>query len=102
MTSVEIDSEILKVGREYFGFDPSHDDQIISVEADAYEFILGSQEKFDIILFDINYEEVDGSGVSPPMKYYEEEFLNKLVDSLSDEGGMIAFNSMISDNKARR
>ena len=57
VTTVEIDPEILKVGREYFGFDPSQDDKVVSVEADAYEYILNLQEKFDLILFDVNYEE---------------------------------------------
>jgi hypothetical protein len=37
------------------------------------------EEKFDLILFDLNYEEDGDLGISPPPKFYTTEFLNKLV-----------------------
>lgn len=64
LVTVEINPEMLKVAKEYFGF--SEDEKVKAVIQDAYEYVnQGGAENFDIILMDINYEEAD-LGISPP------------------------------------
>jgi hypothetical protein len=47
---------------------------------------------------DINYQEDDLS-ISPPKKFVEPQFLNKLV-SMTNEDGLVAFNLLCYEKKA--
>lgn len=80
--TVDINSEVLKIAKEYCGF--LEDDKLKSVIADAYRFVNDYQvtpaTKFDMIFMDINYEE-DNIQLSPPRKFLSQEFLAKLLVS---------------------
>lgn len=80
--TVDINPEVIKVAKEYFGF--KEDEKLKSVIADAYQYVLDYQvgttpdTKFDMIFMDINYEE-DNVHLSPPRKFLTQEFLGKLL-----------------------
>ena len=75
---MDISEEMVKIGKEYFGF--REDEVVKSVIADAYEYVEKIQggEKFHIIFMDVNYEEKE-VGMSPPFKFVQTDFLNKLL-----------------------
>ena len=96
ITTVEIDAGVLLVGRDHFGFNAEHDPQIDSINADAYEFVQSlDANQFDMILIDIN-DEAGGEGYNPPFKFFSPEFLAKLLDVATEEGGLIAINTIIA------
>lgn len=69
LVTVDINPEMIKVAKEFFGF--NEDTVVKSVIADAYQFVMEySQPKFDIIFMDINYEE-DNLHLSPPLKFLD-------------------------------
>jgi spermidine synthase len=72
IVTVDINPEIIKIAKEYFGF--QEDAKLKSVIADAYRYVL------DMIFMDVNYEE-DNVQLSPPRKFLTTEFLNKLMVS---------------------
>ena len=55
-----------------------------------------------MILIDINFEEGEDIGISPPLKFFASEFLAKLVDIAKEEGGLIAINTIIDGDSNRR
>lgn len=85
---------MVKVAKDFFGF---HEDGVVkSVIADAYKFVLDySQPKFDIVFMDINYEE-DNLHLSPPKKFLDPAFLQKLVDITTNDG-YVTFNLLTYD-----
>jgi spermidine synthase len=77
LVTVDINEEIVKVAKEYFGF--VTDDKLKSVIADAYEYVNNyNSAKFDVIIMDINYEESE-LNLSPPLKFMDAGFLRKLL-----------------------
>ena len=70
-----------------------------SVVADAYNFVddAASGPKFDISIMDLNYEE-ENINLSPPQKFLETEFLDKLV-KLSTQDGLVAFNLLCMEKE---
>ena len=70
-----------------------------SVVADAYNFVddAASGPKFDIVIMDLNYEE-ENINLSPPQKFLETEFLDKLV-KLSTQDGLVAFNLLCMEKE---
>ena len=56
---------------------------------------------FDLVFVDLNFEE-DNVNVSPPLKFFSAEFLNKLTEITSDEAGLIAINTLIDTAANRR
>lgn len=102
LTTVEIDAGVLIAAKNHFGFNADEDPQIESVNADAYEFIWNQPAgAYDMVFFDVNYEE-DDVKVSPPMKFFQPDFIAKLVEITAAEGGLIAFNTIIDDAANRR
>ena len=67
----------MKIAEKYFGF--KTDDKLISKIEDAFDFIMKEYEKEDIIFMDINFKAEDPN-ISPPRKFLEKEFLQKLVE----------------------
>ena len=88
---MELDAGVLLAGRDHFGFNAEHDPMIESVCADAFEFVMSfaAPNHFDMVFIDLNFEE-DNVNVSPPLKFFSAEFLNKLVEITADESGLIA------------
>ena len=81
--TLDINEEVLKIARDYFGFE--EDSKLKSVIADAYKYVIdyqvGSQaDKFDMVFMDVNYEE-GNIQLSPPRKFLTTEFLAKLMVS---------------------
>ena len=102
ITTVEIDAGVLLAARDHFGFNAESDPQIDSINADAYDFVQSlDANQFDMIFIDINEDE-GGEGINPPFKFFSPGFLNKLVDVATDEGGLIAMNTIIDGDANRR
>lgn len=53
--------------------------------------------KFDMIFMDVNYEE-DNVHLSPPRKFLETEFLQKLMEMITNEG-FVTFNLLFYDSE---
>lgn len=100
MVTVDISENMLKVAQDHFGFTP--DDGVIeSVVADAYEYVESAgTEQFDLIFMDVSYEE-GNTGVSPPLKYLQPNFITKVVSMLKP-GGLAAYNTIIKDRENAR
>ena len=91
IVGVEIDSEIIKVGREFFGLDRI--DNLKIINTDAIKWVNNYQgNKFDLILVDLY---VSGNF---PEKVASDEFLKKLKKLLSKDGKVI-FNRLISPSE---
>lgn len=82
IVTVDINPEIIKIAKEYFGF--KEDEKLKSVIADAFKYVNDFQvtpaSKFDMIFMDINYEE-ENIQLSPPRKFLTPEFIGKLLVS---------------------
>lgn len=69
---------------------------------DAHKFVQDLEpNSYDLLFFDINYEE-ENVQVSPPLKFFEVPFLNKLMESVSENGGLIAMNVIIPDKNTNK
>jgi len=89
ITGVEIDPEIIKIANSYF-----HLDQIPNLTiliADAFEFVLQANEKYDLIIVDIFQD------TKMPGFLFENFFTQKLC-SLLQVKGFILFNTMVLNN----
>jgi spermidine synthase len=97
VTTVEIDASVLLAAKDHFGFNAEEDPLIDSLNCDAFEFVWGqSANTYDMVFFDVNYEEGEDK-VSPPLKYLQPDFLAKLVEITTEEGGLVAINTIIED-----
>lgn len=86
ITGVEIDAEIIQIANEYFGLD-----QIPNLEIaidDAFEFVLKTKEKYDLIIIDIFQD------TTMPNFLFEKFFINRIGFLLNVDGIML-FNTMI-------
>ncbi len=86
ITGVEIDPDIIKIANSYF-----HLDQIPNLTiliADAFEFILQANEKYDLIIVDV-FQDTKMPG------FLFENFFTQRLCSLLEEKGCILFNTMI-------
>ena len=104
VTTVEIDAGVLIAGRDHFGFQTENEPLIESVCADAFDWVLstdGMDGKFDIIFIDINYEE-GSEKISPPLKFFGPEFIEKLQRLAQPEGGLIAINTIVEGAAERK
>jgi spermidine synthase len=101
ITTIDNNAQMLTVAERYFGFQAG--EKLESVCADAYDYVASSSDKgaFDMIIMDINYSEED-LNISPPWKFLETEFLQKVVD-LANDNALIALNVLYysKDAKAR-
>lgn len=84
ITGIEIDKEIIKIGKKYFGLKESNYLEIIN--EDAIKWAKQSKgNKFDLILVDLYV------GGEFPQKAMSDEFLKKLKKLLSKDG-IVLFN----------
>ncbi|MDR6968453.1 spermidine synthase [Flavobacterium arsenatis] len=92
ITGVEIDSSVIALANEYFQLN-----QIPNLEIvidDAFEFVLKTKKKYDLIIIDIFQD------TTMPNFLFEEFFINR-IGFLLNENGFILFNTMClkeSDN----
>lgn len=90
---------MLDIAEKYFGF-VSENGKIESLCEDAYDFVNKSKDKFDLIIMDINYSEED-KNISPPWKFLESDFLQKLCD-LGSESCLVALNILYYSADAKK
>lgn len=86
ITGVEIDADIIKVANKYFALDKIS--QLDIVIDDAFEFVLKTKNKYDLILIDIFQD------TTMPNFLFETFFVNRLCFLLRSRG-FILFNTMI-------
>lgn len=92
ITGVEIDREIVEIANNYF-----HLNQIKNLEIvvdDAFEYVLKTKEKYDLIVIDIFQD------TTMPNFLFEDFFINRINFLLNVEG-FILFNTMVISQKDR-
>ena len=93
ITGVEIDPAAIEIANKYFGLDQFNNVEIII--DDAFEFVLKTKEKYDLIVIDIFQD------TRMPNFLFEDFFINR-INFLLNINGFILFNTMILDYKDRR
>ena len=86
ITGVEIDPEIIKIANTYFKLDEIENLEIVI--DDAFEFVLKTKTKYDLIIIDIFQD------TEMPNFLFETFFINR-VCSLLKSHGFILFNTML-------
>ncbi|MEY4963662.1 MAG: hypothetical protein RLZZ323_981 [Bacteroidota bacterium] len=86
ITGIEIDTEIIKIANSYFNLDQISNLNLLNT--DAFEFVLQTKEKYDLIIVDIFQD------TKMPAFLFEIFFTERLC-SLLQKKGFILFNTMI-------
>ncbi|HMI07152.1 MAG TPA: hypothetical protein VK528_06380 [Flavobacterium sp.] len=86
ITGVELDAEIIKIANEYFGLNRIPNLEIVI--DDAFEFVLRTKEKYDLIIIDIFQDTI------MPNFLFEKFFINR-IGFLLKQNGISLFNTMI-------
>jgi hypothetical protein len=86
ITGVEIDAEIVKLANHYFKLDEIK--QLEIVIDDAFEFVLKTKEKYDLIIIDVFQD------TTMPNFLYETYFINRICFLLQSKG-FVLFNTML-------
>jgi spermidine synthase len=93
ITGVEIDKYVITIANEYF-----HLDQIQNLEIvidDAFEFVLKTKDKYDLILIDIFQD------TRMPNFLFEKFFIDRICYLLNPKG-FILFNTMVLNDKQKQ
>ncbi|MCY1232212.1 spermidine synthase [compost metagenome] len=90
ITGVEIDPEIIKIANSYFNLDKISNLEIVI--DDAFEFVLKTKNKYDLIIIDIFQD------TTMPNFLFEEFFQNRTCFLLKEKG-IILFNTMCLSDK---
>ncbi len=93
ITGVEIDADVIELARKYFGL--GNYNNVSIVNDDAFEFVLKTKEKYDLIIIDIFQD------TTMPNFLFEDFFINR-INFLLNVNGFILFNTMILDYQDRR
>lgn len=93
ITGVEIDEIVIELASKYFGL--RNYKNISIVNDDAFEFVLKTKEKYDLIIIDIFQDTI------MPNFLFEDFFINR-INFLLNVNSFILFNTMILDYKDRR
>lgn len=88
ITGVEIDTDMIQIANQYFGLNEIK--QLEIVIDDAFEFVLKTKEKYDLIIIDI-FEDTN-----MPNFLFEKFFSERICFHLKDRG-FVLFNTMILD-----
>lgn len=86
ITGVEIDPIVVELATKYFGLGKYNNVSIVI--DDAFEFVLKSKEKYDLIIIDIFQD------TTMPNFLFEDFFINR-INFLLKVNGFILFNTMI-------
>jgi len=92
ITGVEIDKDVLDIARKYFKLDAIK--RLELVEDDAFEFVLKTKEKYDLIIIDIFQD------TTMPNFLFEDFFIHR-INFLLKTNGFILFNTMVISEKDR-
>jgi spermidine synthase len=93
ITGVEIDPTVVDLANQYFGL-KEYDNFEIVID-DAFEYVLKTKEKYDLIVIDIFQDTV------MPNFLFEDFFINR-INFLLNINGFILFNTMALEYKDRR
>ena len=93
ITGVEIDATAIEIANKYFGLNNYKNVEII-IE-DAFEFVLKTKEKYDLIIIDIFQD------TTMPNFLFEDFFINR-INFLLNVNGFILFNTMVLGYQDRR
>ena len=93
ITGVEIDSEIIKIANQYFKLDKIP--QLNIIIDDAFEFVLKTKEKYDLIIVDIFQD------TKMPNFLFESFFINRICFLLKSKG-FILFNTMLLNKEQNK
>ncbi|WP_428232990.1 spermidine synthase [Flavobacterium sp.] len=88
ITGVEIDPDMIQIANQYFGLDQIKQLEIII--DDAFEFVLKTKDKYDLIIIDI-FEDIKMPN------FLFESFFSGHICSLLKSKGFVLFNTMILD-----
>lgn len=89
---VEIDPEIIEIANTYFKINEIENLEIV-IE-DAFEFVLRTKDKFDLIIIDVFQD------TKMPSFLFEAHFIQR-VNSMLNTNGFILFNTMVINEKNR-
>jgi spermidine synthase len=89
ITGVEIDATVVDIANKYFGL--SKYDNLEIVIDDAFEFVLKTKEKYDLIIIDVFQD-------SKMPHFLFEDFFSKRIGFLLNPSGYILFNTMIHND----
>ena len=92
ITGVEIDAQVVEIANKYFKLNEIKNLEL--VVDDAFEFVLKTKEKYDLIVIDIFQD------TKMPNFLFEDFFINH-VNSLLKVNGFILFNTMVIYEKDR-
>ena len=92
ITGVEIDADIIAIATTYFKLNEIQNLEIVI--DDAFEYVLKTKEKYDLIVIDIFQDTV------MPNFLFEDFFINR-VNFLLNLNGFILFNTMVINDKDR-
>lgn len=92
ITGVEIDKDIVEIANQYFGLNQINNLELIV--DDAFEYVLKTKEKYDLIVIDIFQD------TTMPNFLFEDFFINRINFLLNVEG-FILFNTMVINEKDR-
>ncbi|OYX84675.1 MAG: spermidine synthase [Flavobacteriales bacterium 32-34-25] len=92
ITGVEIDSEIIKIANQFFKLNEIPQLEIII--DDAFEFILKTTEKYDLIVIDIFQD------TKMPNFLFESYFIDRICFLLKSKG-VVLFNTMLLNQAIR-
>lgn len=86
ITGVEIDPKVVEIANHYFGLNKIANCKI--VVDDAFEFVLKTKEKYDLIIIDVFQD------TTMPNFLFEDFFINR-INFLLNINGFILFNTMV-------
>ncbi len=92
ITGVEIDPAAIEIGNTYFGLDKIANCEIVI--DDAFEFVLKTREKYDLIIIDIFKD------TEMPNFLFEDFWINR-INFLLKVNGFILFNTMTLNERHR-
>lgn len=88
ITGVEIDPDMIQIANQYFNLNKI--EQLDIIIDDAFEFVLKTKDKYDLIIIDI-FEDIKMPN------FLFESFFSARVCSLLNNQGFVLFNTMILD-----
>nr|XP_002732920.2 PREDICTED: methyltransferase-like protein 13-like [Saccoglossus kowalevskii] len=101
---VELDSAIVEVATKWFGF--VEDERMKIYVGDGLKFIenkalQGSENVYDIIMFDIDSKDKTRGISSPPTEFIQKDFLEKVAKILHDNG-LFILNLVCRDKELKK
>lgn len=93
MVGVEIDSEVIRLGRNHFGLGDYGDMEVVN--ADALQYVFETESSFDLIVVDLFIDAL------VPEAAETETFLQRLGELLAP-GGLLMFNRLMQSAPLRK